>query len=68
VAAIKTLLARVRKLEREHGTDEETRALYEWAETSFDTSIAQGVMCGIDGPMIKDAVLKMVKEGSIREL
>ena len=63
IGSAKGLLDRVRKLERSHGATDEMRG---WVSDSFGAAIADGRMCGTDGPVVMHCVLKWVGEGSAK--
>ncbi|SFU77162.1 hypothetical protein [Nitrosospira multiformis] len=59
MSAVRGLLARVRTLERSRSA---TADMLPLIESMFDEAIAQGQMCGTDGPIIKEAVLRWLRE------
>lgn len=63
MADTRGMLARLRKLERSRGAGDEMR---EWLAQAFDAALADGRMCGTDGPVVMHCVLKWVSEGSAK--
>lgn len=63
MADVRGLASRVRKLERTRGASSE---MQEWLTQAFDTAIADGRMCPMDGPVLKHCVSKWIEEGASR--
>lgn len=62
MSAIRGMLARVRTLERVRSAGAD---MLPWVESTFYDAIAEGRMCGTDGPIIKEAVLRWLREDAV---
>lgn len=63
MADTRGMLARLRKLERSRGADDEMR---EWLVQAFDAAIADGRMCPVDGDVVRHCALKWLIDGTAR--
>jgi len=63
VSSAKGMLARLKHLERSRGATDEMRG---WVSDMLGAAIADGRMCGTDGPVVMHCVLKWVGEGSAK--
>lgn len=63
IGSAKGMLARVKKLERTRGASADMR---DWITQAFDAALADGRMCGMDGPVVKHCLLKWLCGGTAR--
>jgi len=63
MADVRGLASRVKKLERNRGASNDMR---DWITQAFDAAIADGRMCGMDGPVVKHCLLKWLCDGTAR--
>ncbi len=63
MADVRSMLARLRKLERSKVAGDEMR---EWVNDSFGAAIADGRMCPVDGPVVLHCLLNWIDDGTAR--
>jgi len=60
---VKTMLDRVRKLERNRGASADMVA---WVRDTFIDALAQGKLCPMDGPVVMGCLLGWLSDGTAR--
>ena len=60
---VKTMLDRVRKLERTRGVSADMVA---WVRDTFADALAQGKLCPMDGPVVMGCLLGWLSDGTAR--
>lgn len=63
MADVRSMLARLRKLERSRGATDEMRG---WVSEMFGAAIADGRMCPVDGPVVLHCLLNWIDDGTAR--
>ncbi len=63
MADVRSMLARLRKLERSKVAGDEMR---EWVNDLFGAAIADGRMCPVDGPVVLHCLLNWIDDGTAR--
>lgn len=63
MADVRGLASRVKRLERTRGASADMR---DWVTQAFDAALADGRMCGMDGPVVKRCLLKWLCDGTAR--
>lgn len=63
MADTRSMLARLRKLERSRGAGEEMR---DWISENFGAAVADGRMCPADGPVVLHCLLNWISDGTAR--